>query len=289
MNINFFESTLQYDWDMSPTNRTFDPIKVKQYLSLMDENDSDFIKDLLDNTIYISYKTFRISMLKSLKMFQEEINKNPFYLLLPDDKIGSEHWITAILWPLLRDMNLIEIINQKHGLILQNPINILIIDDAIYSGQNTINKIEAIIFAAALANPKIGFMNAGKYFKFHIVTPYTTKSGGDKLIKIFNQFKSDYVLYETNDLPLLPELVDIKKYYPINTEKTLQTRFDIWSPNMPPIYFDHKVAGPLSTFSSIYSRGKLPDGSSFGSLFTVNPSRYKIEELAELYKDWVKK
>lgn len=54
---------------------------------------------------------------------------------------------------------------------------------------------------------------------------------------------------------------------------------------MPPIYFDHKIAGPLSTFSSVYSRGKLPDGISFGSLFIINPSRYKIEELAKLYKN----
>lgn len=147
------------------------------------DNDRAFIEELLNNTIYINYQTFKKSLLLSFEMFRQEIDNSQFYLLLPNSKIGSEHWITEILWPLLRNMNLIDIIDQQQNLILKDVVNILIIDDAIYSGQNTITKIEAIIFAAALANPKIGFMNVGKYFKFHIVTPYTTRNGGDKVIK----------------------------------------------------------------------------------------------------------
>jgi hypothetical protein len=55
---------------------------------------------------------------------------------------------------------------------------------------------------------------------------------------------------------------------------------------MPGVYFDHKVAGEFSTFSSVYLQGKSPNGYSYGSLFKVNPSREKIEELARLYNNF---
>lgn len=52
---------------------------------------------------------------------------------------------------------------------------------------------------------------------------------------------------------------------------------------MPMIYFDHKVAATVSTFSSIYLYGTVPEGIQFGSLFKVDPSREKIIALEELY------
>lgn len=286
MDRNFLDYTLNFDWDMLPVDRSFDPIKVQEYLSLLIEPDRSFIQELLDHTKYIKYEEFKQTLLQSFNSFKQEINQKEFYLMLPSSKIGSEHWITAILWPLLRTMNLIQIIDEKSPIILNNTINILFIDDAIYSGQNTIFKIDAIIYNAALINKTINYMDVGKYLKFHIVTPFNTVNGTDSVFNTCKQRNTECVIYEIYYLPTLPDLIDIKKYYPLNPESTLSKRFDLFSINMPALYFDHKVAGPASTFVRIYLNGRLPDGKSFGSLLKVNPSREKIEELAKLYNNW---
>ncbi len=62
--------------------------------------------------------------------------------------------------------------------------------------------------------------------------------------------------------------------------------------DMPAIYFDHKVAAPESTFSSIYLQGKIPTSTKslsgyFGSLFKIDPSREKIIELSKLYEKYI--
>lgn len=56
--------------------------------------------------------------------------------------------------------------------------------------------------------------------------------------------------------------------------------------DLPMIIFDHKVAGEFSTYPQIYLDGYINKDKSFGSLLTNNPSRHKIDELEELYKQW---
>ena len=86
----------------------------------------------------------------------------------------------------------------------------------------------------------------------------------------------------------LTSLINIYKYYPENHLDILYHRFGIEIFNIPLIYFDHKVAAINSTFSTIYLKGKVPDGKEYGPLFKMNPSREKIEKLARLYQEWTK-
>ena len=46
-------------------------------------------------------------------------------------------------------------------------------------------------------------------------------------------------------------MMDHKKYYPENAEDLLYQKFGIEILNMPAVYFDHKVVGTMSTFSTI--------------------------------------
>jgi hypothetical protein len=290
MDRAFFDYTLNFNWDMVPMDRSFDPNKVQEYLSYLTEPDRSFVQELLKKTTYVRYSEFKQALLQSLELFRQNIGNEPFYLMLPTDKIGSEHWLVALLWSQLRTMNLCQIINEEPQLPLQDGIyNILIIDDALYTGTNTYNKIDSLIFTLAQALYINNNTDAGKYFRFHLMIPFISTEG-TKFINDECHFRHTQCnLYGIYYLPALKELLDILKYYPQNSEQILRDKFEILVKldlpiaDMPAVYFDHKVAAPESTFSTIYLEGKIPNDGYYGPLFKVNPSREKIE-LQRLYQ-----
>jgi len=191
----------------------------------------------------------------------------------------------ALLWPQLILLNLLSLINDKSNLPLQGIYNILIIDDAIYSGNNTISKIDNFIYQLA-SSLNLNSRDIGTYFKFHIVIPFITLKGVKNIHSYCSRFNTHCYFYSVLTLPLLPDLINLKDYYPIDTDNILYHKFGIEQIALPPVYFDHKVAGPFSTFSTIYFDGRLPNGSLFGFLFKVKPSREKIVQLGLLYQLW---
>lgn len=269
MNLDFFESTLGYNWDMTPVDRSFDPVKVNEYLSLLHEPDRSFVRELLDKTLYVRYNLFKEALVSSYKKFENAIGRDEFYILLPTNKVGSEHWIVAILWPALRHLNVKGIVNKDSDMVINDVTNVVIFDDAIYSGQHTMGTIDELTFN--LPNSRL--------LKFHLIIPYVTVSG----VKSIYSMGIKMQLYAQSKLPNLSDLMDIGKYY----SDAYLYKFGIEIPNLPPIYFDHKVAGPFSTYSPIYLEGKIPGDGNYGSLFKSNPSREKIEELAELFRQWM--
>lgn len=132
--MTFFDYSLNFNWDMNPIDRSFDPIKVQNYLSMMSEPDRSFIRELLNKTTYIRYPEFKQALLQSFEAFKQNIGQQEFYLLLPAGKFGSEYWLVALLWPQLRTMNFKGIIKDTDNFQPQGVTNILVIDDAIYSG-----------------------------------------------------------------------------------------------------------------------------------------------------------
>ncbi len=137
----FFDITTNFNWDMNDVDRSFDPEKIEKYLSLLTDNDKDFITELLKKTTYIKYAQFKVSLLKCLELFFNNISNEEFFLLLPTDRIGSEHWLTSLLWSLLKQKNIRGIIDEDTEL-EDKFYNILIIDDALYTGTNTFSKID---------------------------------------------------------------------------------------------------------------------------------------------------
>lgn len=292
MDYKFFESSLYYNWDMDVIDRSFDNEKVEKYLSLLFEPDKSFVEDIINKTRYVDFITFKRVLLNSLDKFKEEIGNEPFYLMLPTDKIGSEHWLTALLWYELRTMNIIKIIDETPELSDENINNILIIDDAIYTGINTFNKIDNVTYKLG-KTLGISHREAGKFIKFHFVIPFMSNEGSKFIIDNCIYLNCGYNMYGIYYLPGLKDLMNIKDYYAGDYEKILRERFSISIDfdtaigDMPAVYFDHKVAAPESTFSSIYLWGKLPNSRAFGSLFKNNPSRIKIEELSILYNNLI--
>lgn len=116
--------------------------------------------------------------------------------------------------------------------------------------------------------------------------PFITPDGTQAVLSFCKERQTQCTMYGIYYLPGLIRLIDIKKYYPENAEDILYQKFGIEKLNMPVVYFDHKVA-TMSTFSTIYLKGRIPNNGVYGSLFKVNPSREKIEELSRLYQNWL--
>ena len=291
---SFFNKTLGHNWDMELTDRSFDPVKVQEYLSLLEEPDRSFVRELPNKTMYVRYPEFKEALMSSFEMFKKEIGDKEFYLFLPTEKIGSEHWLVALLWPQLRTMKIKEIINEKLDLPLETQLNIVIIDDASYTGINTFAKLDEISSTFAEKVELDDYLDclreSNKNITYHVVIPFISKLSEDFLMGEFNSMGIRSIIYKIKSVPRLRELIDVGRYYhgePEKVSEILRDRFGVARDydeqyplvDMPMIYFDHKVASDMSTFSSIYLEGRLPNGSKYGSLFRTKPSRANIEKL----------
>lgn len=281
--MEFLEETLQYNWDMQPVDRSFDPIKVKAYLDLIPEPYKSVISQLLINTKYIPYHEFKQSLLQSFDIFRDKIGNTELLLFVDTNKIGSEHWVTALLWPQLREFNITRIIDQDSAIELDSVNNVLIIDDAIYSGVNVLSYIDMLTYHIA---EKAGVQQneIGGYFHFHLIVPYVSIEGEEEVASFCRSMNIGLSIYSVYHLNGLETLMNINS----EIEANLYPLFGIEWSNAPAVYFDHKVAGAQSTYPTIYLEGRLPDGSQFGPLLKSLPSRYKIEELEQLYKNYLR-
>lgn len=267
-------------WRMEPVDRSLDPEKTSRYLSRLIDSGvekelTDFIEQLLNHTTYIPFDEFLTALRETMSRFMESIGDRPLYLLVTD-KVGSESWTAAILASELRSLNIVSVIDTT-PMEITDPIDILIIDDAAYSGINLTAQIDEFTWSSA---ERMGESRKEivKRVKYHVVVPYASKRLAPTLASVVGQ---SFTIYSVHKLPLLTELMNTSHL----DEWELYRRFGIEMINLPPVYFDHKVAGSMSTFYTIYLDGTVPDSSPSGHLLRSLPSREKIEELERLYAD----
>lgn len=277
MDKTFFDSTLDFNWDILPVDRSFDENKVKEYLPSLDEPDRSFIEELLNKTTYINYSHFKQAFQESFERFKENIGQQEFYLLLCTTKPCSENWLTALIWSQLRTLNIKGIINYESNITFENPTNILLIDDCIYSGHHLTGVTDNFTYSKPLVNNII----------FHIMAPFACDSGKNCILGFNNYIKAKVIIYNVRDLPKLSTLIDLTKYYS-NAYDILYKKFGFEILELPLVYFDHKVAGVMSTYSTIYLEGRRPGQGNYGSLLKENVTREKINKLGELYNSRAK-
>lgn len=116
----------------------FDQDKVQAYLNSLSKINRSYVKEILDNTIFIKTNEM-LSMVRSLIIdFQDKHDK--YNLHIPNykkNKIGSEHYIIYCLFDILKPVKLVSC-NED----VDNEFPILFIDDAIYSSINICGQID---------------------------------------------------------------------------------------------------------------------------------------------------
>lgn len=276
-------------WNMEPVNRSIDLAKLDNYLH-RNPNFADLdklvIQTLVKYTMYITFDTLIENMKSCINVLPEKIN----LFFDTSDKLGSEHWLTVLMWPYLKQKT-IKIINTYED--IDNDYPIVILDDCIYSGQHMLKMIAKISAEYNSSkdlqyrrNPDnyVSPLNALQYFlknkylpnKFIITVPYISISAKNYYIPTFEQslnINIDIVfMYEIvpfiNILKILPEFEHVFDSDEILIDY-MRDRFKAMYNNIP-IYFDHKIAGIYSSFPEIYHE-----------IVKEQPSRYKIDELSQ--------
>lgn len=279
------ERSLQRDWSFPDAGgRNLSHEKVSKYLEeTSDPLYREFVKVVLDHTKYVSYQDLLINLAKSFRHFQESIRHKPFWISFPlGHKVGSENWLIFLLWPWLREMNVEGIITyQEDSPHPPSNSHILIVDDAIYSGNNVLGTIDRYTFELKSKGLPTNFI-------YHLLIPYVSKDGKSDILTFirggpycffrgaieFHESVTTYQISTLLDGPLMTNYDKISRAYRING-------FPV------PIYFDHKVGNHFASFPQIYLKGFIPPHHETGSLLIKNPSRDIIYQVRDFINNFL--
>lgn len=230
--------------------------KEKYLTSFTNKVHGDFVSTVLDNTRYISHKEFLGKLSQSFTLFENDIGNKPFHVYLHAEKFSSEALFTLYLWPRIRKLNFQGFVGE----IVNGGDHILIIDDAIYCGNNAMSVVDEITYANKSRHSKENPIS------FHYVIPFVSSQGKRNVTEFTSpgQFPA-VIVYNIEVIPTLVEM------YPLYTDE-ISNDFGLSYNIQTPLYFDHKVACVFSTFSTIYLNGAVPGSDSFGMLLPHKPA-----------------
>jgi hypothetical protein len=244
-------------------NIELDINKINDYLHQVNQDHKCLIKYILDNTIHIKTDTINNTLREMTINYLKSDNKIiPDYVFLPK-KIGSEQYFFSQIYDLFPSIsipnNIISDYKFPEELSSIKNVDILIVDDASFSGINTIEKIDKLVFL----NKKIKF-------NFIIIIPYQLKQiNQDYLNKVIspNQISRINIIQVPGFI--IPPYIELNNTKLENDELKISTCF-----------FDHKVPNNHGSWPQIYLQGKLytKGKKDYGSLFINdhNPTKKPI-------------
>lgn len=257
------------------------PKKYQQYIdSITDDKLRLITSEIVENTIYINFPTFKYNL-------QLLINSLPpkFNLLVDSYKIGSEHWVILLIWNQIKD-RVIKVINYHYE--IDNTEPVVYLDDSIYTGRNAIQSISELVTEYNNNNydgeleftDSRGIMTSiNQVFKNNIIIacPYISNTSVYYFKEFMERTHIQLQLITSNTtaavVVTIKNILDKTIYKDITLNELLEyfnDNFNSFDTGIA-IYFDHKIAGVMSSFPELYNK-----------IIKNPPSRYKIEELETL-------
>lgn len=214
-----------------------------KYLSLQPNDESRFFALLaLKYTKYVNFNNFYNNLLNSVNLFNNLANTKSS-LIIPADaikKLSSELWTFLLAYDKFSDK-----IQEISTEISNN--NIVLIDDALYSGMHMANNIYNIV------------SKTDTKFTFHIIAPYVTLNSMDYIRKTF--YKHNIIFYYSYIMKPFKSLIlkDFMDKFHLNKKDALKLINKVGESflieeqvNPVAIYFDHKIPDEFSSICSIY-------------------------------------
>lgn len=281
---------------LAPRNvgtRVLNPQCVQEYLSRFspEGREHQLAKNVLASTRYIPHTELIAGLEKSLDRFISAIGTKPFYIYLPLIKLGSENILLLLVWERLRKLNLAGFVTedhptvmpliQKNGFVTWLPGNshVLIIDDALYGGNNTMSKVDSVSYQS------ISMHSPESPLYFHVVIPFVSSMGKERLQSGIFVGPEQHIRVICYEQEVIPSFASIDPSY---TEDVAET-FGLEGSSQMAVYFDHKVANQFATFSTIYLQGIVPGKSAFGPVLSVLPDvEIKARVHSKYFSDLIK-
>lgn len=236
--------------------RSLIPFRVREYLNLLPTDaDRVFAETILSRTVYVPDNLLTNELTRITKELLILIGGRPYYVFLNRRKFASTELMIIKVMHLLRDSNLIGFVTDES--IVPDGSHIAVIDDASYSGTN----LEGIVDSLSYLNrdPTI-----------HVLIPYISKFMYDKLPELYN-----VQMYSSNTLLSIDEyrLQQGESAFPDILYERFRAAEHLEIHAQLPLYFDHAVASPDSSFPTIYLQGIIPGGGQYGKLIAHCPDQ----------------
>ena len=244
---------------------------IKLYLDNSNEKFVPILKKLFDNTTHISYKVFKFILYNN---FRELIyyckKRNIKVISLYLDKIDysnitqkSNFWVAQHFYEYLKkkkiNIKLNIIYNYKDIKYLDDGEFILILDDCSYTGYQLSSVLETKL-------------NHNKNFDIYIIIAFITKNA----IKLLKNTKT------TNNIIISKNNTIINDFYHYLTDAEKQIAISqMYMSNKYPIYFDHKLADTVSTYTIIYS-GKIINSNKIIPIITNCEHIKELKDINEM-------
>lgn len=243
-----------------------DKVKIDQYLDQV--KSKQYIEQILSLTQRIPTETLCQQLRQMVKLYlSNSSNIKPNYVFLPV-KIGSEQYFFSQVYDLFPEITIENIINETTVLESAEEINVLIVDDASFSGTNTLSKID-----------ELSYCNTKTKFNFIIAIPCQI-TPLDIAIRKLNLPPEQSDRLTIINIPgyITPPTIKLDNYDLGNESLRVSTCF-----------FDHKVPNEFGSWPQIYLKGDLfKNGEKFGSLFVDNQNPTK-EPILQVFLEMKKK
>ena len=259
--------------------------------SQLNENRRRLAKLLIKNTIYITFNEL-LDYIKNLtiKICEELSNSNIVYFLI-DDKDDSTYFMSILSIDYIINLSLLKnspiIIDNCSNYTLEKIGNdpIIYIDDCVYSGTKLSKKLNLIyenyVFMTNNNFPNFYMGFVGISSSAITILEYLSVSRNKLImldlenVKIKNPVKFNYerIFISLNEIIGEKDLFQLLFYFaPYNFKKPYIS-----------IYFDHKIADPISTFLKILMYGpilpsNLNHNHDYIEMSLINSSNYDFDQ-----------
>ena len=235
---------------------------VKEYIEASNPEIKDYLEKFFKITKHVSYKTFKFLLYNNFREFLHycvlnNVNEITIYLGKIDYQNitqKSNFWVAQHFYQYLkkkRNLNINIRVVLDFNKIKDND-TVLILDDCSYTG----TQLSGIIHANS------NEINKRKNVVFYIIIAFISESARHIINDMFMYYidKSNKAIFSKNNVIIKPlkDLMDedeiklINKYYNI-FYPDFTASLSVELKNKYPIYFDHKLADYVSTFTDIYS------------------------------------
>jgi len=239
----FLCSTVEHDWALKTEDHSVDPVKVNNMLADATTEHCAYVRDVVHKTHHYTWQAFARELNLCIdKLLATYPMFNVYFN--SGEHIGSGQWLLAYVWPRIKN----HVANVVSNLLLSidNEYPIAIIDDCMYSGSATFGLLYRALWPYCQWDNRV-----------ITVIPFTSAYARDNLEALLPKvdmiFTVNIVAYNHDIIP------------------------DGMVGRIYPVYFDHKIAGELSSIPLVYN-----------NILVTAPDRTMIARIAVLMHAWEK-
>lgn len=252
---------------LKPVDRSLDIKKIEELKKEVSHHQygPQLLDEIVNKTLYVPFSTFYDQLITVVSSIEED----KFSILIDiDDPIHSETWCNILVWPVIKN-KVVHIFTDFSEINDEYPL--LLLDDCIYSG------LQITTTMAYISNEA---MKVKDCIKCIVVVPYASK--------YYQTVVSGHMTgrFNNKDITVDQSKLVIEKYYignlinfvhsktipdKVELSKVEEELFGSYLGSLP-LYFDHKIAGSVSCFESIYK-----------ACVKTLPDRNHLKKLADLY------